>query len=788
MAAAFSSGVPGPLDSTSNDDNGNRAQQGRQQQDFPMKSVLQLILENQRKFRQEQSHSSSDQVSQSTAAQSLPTKPAPRKGESLFDVFPVPKKVERKPNAFPEQSFVAYEAIIQNMLQQPDFRKLQTKKAIPEDVSRPVADWLLSDVPMATIDLPSFNNALQGGRQLDLSSDRSVVALDDVKAQKERFMKEMDFDKKQYTMMSGALFKMANMLAKHGNGQPMSVLWQKIKEAGIFEKDMLHNVLYVAATFPSGSCSRAKRLSKYGHLAGLVSILDVLDTPGSDGWTDDSSSGDDAVDLVDEIAIYHDLIHVPTEQSINIRIRLLVSQGKAQEADALVREQSMATEGLHLRVFRPVLRLHLEMGDSASALNLFGRMMELPSVIIDVETYMYLLNGLAKNGNFRPDSEPLKGIADAGFSSTGGPELFNEVTTFMSNEIIDIPDNLAKLFRTALAECFPEFIDDDSSPLAPLPLATAKNSNAALFADRVKISNESGLCPLSGVKLHLTQITEDERRDLMDRLLRLSTVSHDSYVQGRKLTGSMHPNSAGENMKGFYTWLDERKGTPFTTIVDGANIGYYQQNFEHGRFSYHQIKFVVDSLQRLGENPLVILPLKYSRHTFLISDTAAGSKQGFRQVLTKEELSIQQSLMEQDCVYFVPSTFLDDLYWILASISLQTKSRQGRDLTVAPNDASGRWPGVRPILITNDQMRDHQVEMLGPMLFRRWYSNCIVNFNFFPFVNGRQTNNSIGFCPADFFSREIQRNTDASGATVWHFPLKDKENEWFCVKLPPATT
>lgn len=82
-------------------------------------------------------------------------------------------------------------------------------------------------------------------------------------------------------------------------------------------------------------------------------------------------------------------------------------------------------------------------------------------------------------------------------------------------------------------------------------------------------------------------------------------------------------------------------------------------------------------------------------------------------------------------------------------------------------------------------MRDHQIEMLEPMLFRRWFSNYIVNYNFAPFVNGRSAHHSeIGFSPADFFSREIQGNKDEDGSMIWHFPIAGEDCEWFCIRIP----
>ena len=141
----------------------------------------------------------------------------------------------------------------------------------------------------------------------------------------------------------------------------------------------------------------------------------------------------------------------------------------------------------------------------------------------------------------------------------------------------------------------------------------------------------------------------------------------------------------------------------------------------------------------------------------------------------------------------VPPRCLDDFYWMLASISDQTTSRNGQDLSVSNNDPNGRFPGTRPMLITNDQMRDHRFELLEPRLFRRWYGCHIVNYNFTAFVLGESTpNNEIGFSQADFFSREIQGNPCPAsdkenqwGGQAWHFPVNDWElDERFVIRIP----
>ena len=61
------------------------------------------------------------------------------------------------------------------------------------------------------------------------------------------------------------------------------------------------------------------------------------------------------------------------------------------------------------------------------------------------------------------------------------------------------------------------------------------------------------------------------------------------------------------------------------------------QNFDQGRFNYHQIQFVVDALIKLKENPLVVLPYKYGFDSFKINTGFAGELQR----LTNEEIEIR---------------------------------------------------------------------------------------------------------------------------------------------------
>jgi len=138
-------------------------------------------------------------------------------------------------------------------------------------------------------------------------------------------------------------------------------------------------------------------------------------------------------------------------------------------------------------------------------------------------------------------------------------------------------------------------------------------------------------------------------------------------------------------------------------------------------------------------------------------------------------------------LYRVPPRLLDDYYWMIASVSDQIASRSGANIDVSPQNEDGRWPGTRPMLVSNDQMRDHKLEMLEPRLFRRWYSSHIVNYNFTAFVGNECVDREIGFSTPDFFSREIQGNPAPGGGMAWHFPVSDWDiDDRFVVRIPPT--
>jgi hypothetical protein len=368
-----------------------------------------------------------------------------------------------------------------------------------------------------------------------------------------------------------------------------------------------------------------------------------------------------------------------------------------------------------------------------------------------------------------------------GYEEASGPALFDSLASELADNSLEITSASAKRLYNAFQRGFQSF--DTGTTLKPMHLLESLKINNEpappneLIVSRVSIDRSTGRCPRSETKLRLINLDTTQKEKFQNGLLYLCSLMHEERHQKKTI-------DVDKEFEKFQSWLEEQgKETQYTAILDGPNIAYYMQNFEQGTFNYHQIKFVVDALEGMGEKVLVVLPKKYSQDTFLLYK----DDKKLRQKLTAKERSIRDDLLSSGRAYIVPSGLLDDLYCMYASIVM-------KEDYIPPENSEGRWPGIRPMLVSNDKLRDHRMALLEPRLFRRWYSNFIVNFTFSAFVGDKCIDREIGFRTADFYSREIQGNPSLNHSnkeigTVWHFPVADwDESECLCIRIPTSTT
>ena len=172
----------------------------------------------------------------------------------------------------------------------------------------------------------------------------------------------------------------------------------------------------------------------------------------------------------------------------------------------------------------------------------------------------------------------------------------------MATEALEISSASARRLYNSLAIGFQSKRDSANSksvvsrlkeahPLMSMALAKSPADSNEVVSCRVSLDRCTGICPVTNVQQRLLILEPDQRKQLHDDLLKLSTEQFAKFL-GRKSADS--PDRAREQLQVFSDWLDQRQGKPFTAICDGANIGYYMQSFDKGRYVYiivHHLSF-----------------------------------------------------------------------------------------------------------------------------------------------------------------------------------------------------
>ncbi|TXG46924.1 hypothetical protein EZV62_026218 [Acer yangbiense] len=226
------------------------------------------------------------------------------------------------------------------------------------------------------------------------------------------------------------------------------------------------------------------------------------------------------------------------------------------------------------------------------------------------------------------------------------------------------------------------------------------------------------------------------------------------------------------NFSEFQDWLEQH--ADYEAIVDGANIGLYQQNFAEGGFSIPQVvqlKFgVCVPLLYIWLGSLqIIVCLTYYIYFLNIAIeqldavvkelyTRNGNKwpliilhnKRLRSLLENpSHRKLVQEWMDKGVLYMTPHGSNDDWYWLYAAVKL------------------------RCLLATNDEMRDHIFELLGTNFFLKWKERHQVRYTFV------KCNLKLQLPPP--YSSVIQESEKGS----WHVPILINNDEssqtWLCI-------
>jgi hypothetical protein len=251
---------------------------------------------------------------------------------SIFDILQTTSK-QRSPNAYDEESFDQYIEMLERVTSTSKFLRKHTRSPVDDEAAKSIFEWLRSEEPVVSCDLPTLDQAMKG----EIAEESQAVEhfRKELSSQKQKLMDFYSWDQQQYTVAISALLKLGGLCAKNASGAPLDIAWQKLKEAGYkMDKDMLHNYLYVSSTFSN----RSIQLPSTGG-----SLLDFLknDSESDKSVTKESTFetdeiNDSIIDIASEVALVQDYLYSPSEQSTSIRVRMLVKQGRAKEAERLL--------------------------------------------------------------------------------------------------------------------------------------------------------------------------------------------------------------------------------------------------------------------------------------------------------------------------------------------------------------------------------------------------------------------------------------------------------------------
>eukprot|EP01035_Chromulina_nebulosa_P028982 gene28982-38340_t len=205
--------------------------------------------------------------------------------------------------------------------------------------------------------------------------------------------------------------------------------------------------------------------------------------------------------------------------------------------------------------------------------------------------------------------------------------------------------------------------------------------------------NSDGIVECTGTKLLSIDLDPNNRQLLLDQIS--SFAIENGCRNGKEATNDADLDSSHRvnpvNLDKFYKkremWISFTEflalnRDKYSIVIDGANVGYYKQNYEGASLhaDIQQIDWMVQEVTKLGYNPLVILHIRHAKSSELKD-------------IDKE---IINRWISEGTLYMTRHGWNDDWFWIFSCVYLQCH------------------------IVTNDEMRDHHFQMLRPRWFSRW--------------------------------------------------------------------
>jgi ribonuclease P protein 3 len=433
-----------------------------------------------------------------------------------------------------------------------------------------------------------------------------------------------------------------------------------------------------------------------------------------------------------------DFLKLPlTENAYTALVRIFCRSKDVSDAERILTEAESTQQcKAKLRLYSPLLVEYCEGGKLLEAVRVWHRLSKKGLILSEAE-YCSLIKCCCQSGNL---------------------SVFQRVLSDLSEDVL-VPSH-----ETSLA--IVQWFESSHASFPPCPVSIAEelqellkviqmpHEETSAFIGNVACANTNGRWTISD-KCHIDPICGklvsgclkgallqpvslstsawNEMKRMNESIAVTGKVSDDDTIsyqgggKGRRVIIDSHTLfQRQQHWNAFQDFL-LRLNRPVDVLVDGANVGFYEMNFNGApkHVDYNQIDWIIQYfIQQKKQSVLLVM---HSRHF------AANLMPSYAK-------PILQKWIDCGLLYQTPPGMNDDWFWLHAALHF--------------------GPGT--LIVTNDEMRDHHFQMVAPRSFLRWRDRHQIHFSFGEWIKDDGTRESLGqhrrvnLRYPDVYSRRIQ--------------------------------